>query len=255
MRYTGFAVTFLAAWFALDRLVTSPPTPLSALLAIVAAGLVLAVGELTVLHTPARDLIRVLGLTATNPRALFAAIVVGVGVLITYLGGAAVLGVELNLRANWLSVLIGLLLFHGIAEELVWRGFAFGYFRRRSTFRRAVASSMPLIALTHLPIVVSSGPLVGGLAMTSAAITCLPFAHLWERGDRTIWAAAIVHGLIGTWQLFERSYPLSFQLVILTASIVIPLAVFAFGDGYFGLSQPGITHRRYREPLARENST
>jgi hypothetical protein len=122
-------------------------------------------------------------------------------------------------------VLIGLLLFHGVAEELVWRGFAFGHLRRKFTFRRAVAGSMPLIAITHLPIVIGSGALVGGLAMTTAAITCLPLANLYERGGRTIWAAAILHGLIGTWQLFERSYPPSFQLVILAATMVVPLAV------------------------------
>lgn len=249
MRKTGFAVTFLAAWFALDRLATSPPTPFSALLAFAAAGVVLAIGELAVFHTPARNLIRTLGLNPTNGRALFAAAVVGAGVLVTYLGGAAALGVDLELRDNWPMVLVGLLLFHGVAEELVWRGLVFGHLRRQFTFRRAVAWSMPWIALTHLPIVVGSGWLVGGLAMTSAAITCLPLAHLWERGGRTIWAAAVLHGLIGTWQLFERSYPPTYQLVILTASIVVPLAAFAFGDRFFAPNLPGVTSRSGRPQL------
>lgn len=232
MRHFGFAVTFLVAWFALDRLATSPPAPLSALCAIAAAGLVLAVGEMTFFRSPARDLMRVLGLQRTNGHALLAAAVVGTGVLLTYLGGAALLRVDLVLRANWPSVLLGLLLFHGVAEELIWRGFVFGHLRRGSPFGRAVAGSMPFIAITHLPIVIESGALVGGLAMMSATITCLPLAHLYERGGRTIWAAALLHGLIGTWQLFERTYPPSFQLVIVTASILIPLGAFVFRDRF-----------------------
>lgn len=243
MRHLGFAIIFLASWFALDRLGTSPPAPLSALLAIAAAGLVLAVGELAVLRTPARDLPRILGLNRTNGRALLAAGVVGTGVLLAYLGGAALLQVDLTLRANWPSVLIGLLLFHGVAEELVWRGFVFGHLRRESTFRRAVAGSMPLIAITHLPIVIDSGALVGGLAMATAAITCLPLAHLYERAGQTIWAAAILHGLIGTWQLFERSYPPSFQLVILIATMVVPLAVIAFPDRFLAPMRSRLTGR------------
>jgi hypothetical protein len=32
-------------------------------------------------------------------------------------------------------------------------------------------------------------------------------SYLYERGSGTIWAPAIVHGLIGTWQVVERTYP------------------------------------------------
>ena len=67
----------------------------------------------------------------------------------------------------------------------------------------------------------------------TAATTCLPLAYLWERGGRTVWAPALLHGLIGSWQLFERTYPLRFSLVMLVASIVVPLLALLAGDRFF----------------------
>ena len=80
--------------------------------------------------------------------------------------------------------------------------------------------------------------------MLSAIVTCLPLAHLYDRGGRTIWAPAIVHGLIGTWQLFERTFPVEFSLLILVGSIVTPLAAFAFGDRFFGRAPASATNER-----------
>ena len=92
--------------------------------------------------------------------------------------------------------------------------------------------SVPLMALTHALIVLTNGLAVGLLAITTAATTCLPFAYLWERGGKTVWAPALLDGLIGSWQLFERSYPDRFSVVIPTSSIVIPMAVFLFRDAF-----------------------
>jgi hypothetical protein len=95
--------------------------------------------------------------------------------------------------------------------------------RQSHSFARAVWWSVPLIALTHMPIALTDGWLVGGLATLTAAITCWPFATLWERGGRTVWAPALLHALIGCWQLFERSYPIAFSVIVLVASISVPL--------------------------------
>jgi membrane protease YdiL (CAAX protease family) len=131
-------------------------------------------------------------------------------------------------------VLAASLLFHGFAEELVWRGFLFGHLRQSATFGGAVVRSMPLLALTHVPILLMSGVLVGALAVLTAIATCLPLAYLWERGGRTVWAPALLHGLIGTWQLFERTYPVTFSVVLLVAAIGVPLLALMFGDRFFG---------------------
>jgi membrane protease YdiL (CAAX protease family) len=178
-----------------------------------------------------------LGIGRPTRRALIAATLVGAAVVATFVDGAAVLGIELELRPNWPAVLVGALLFHGVAEEMVWRGYVYGHLRAGTSFRRAVRRSMPLIALTHVPIIVGNGLGVGALAVLSAIVTCLPFAYLYDRGGRTIWAPAIVHGLVGTWQLFERTYPLQYSLFVIVGSIVTPLAAFAFGDRFFRTTQ------------------
>lgn len=236
-RVGGFIATFLLAWLSLDQLVTSPPLPASALVSLAGAGLVLVVGELVVFGTSPRALAGSLGLGRPAARSVVAAVVVGLAVVAFYLVGAALLDIDVSLRSNWLSVLVGALLFHGLAEELAWRGFAFAHIRRGTTFWRAIGWSIPLIALTHVPIIASNGWGVGSLAVASAALTCIPLAHLWERSGGTAWSPAIVHGLIGTWQVFDRGYGAGFSLWILTGSIVVPFVVFLFGDRFFGCSR------------------
>lgn len=222
-RVAGFLVTFLAAWFALDQLVTSPPTLLSATASIAVAGGVVALGERLVFRTPAADVADRLGFRRPDPRAIAVAGAVGTLVVLTYLVGAAAMGVDLRVRPDWPVVALSALLFHGVAEELVWRGFAFAHLRRRTTFWRAVGWSIPLIALTHVPIIAGNGVVIGSLAVVSAAVTCLPFAHLWERSGRTVWGPATLHGLIGFWQLFERDYPDRYMVVVVVGSIFVPL--------------------------------
>jgi membrane protease YdiL (CAAX protease family) len=245
MNQVLFLATFLGAWFVLDRLVTSPPNLLSATAALAAATAVLVIGQRG-MGVAFRDFPRSLGLGRPVLRALVVAGFVGASVFLCLLLGAQIVGVQLELRENWPSVLLAAFIFHGLAEELVWRGFVFGHFRRSRTFWRAVAKSVPLIALTHVPIVFTNGLGIGLLATLTAAVTCLPFAYLWERGGGTIWAPALLHGLIDSWQLFERTYPDRYSAVILTVVIVVPMSVFLFRDGFFKAPFQFTVRRRLR---------
>lgn len=49
-------------------------------------------------------------------------------------------------------IALAALIFHGLAEEMVWRGYTFARLREGRTFWQAVWLSMPLITATHLPI-------------------------------------------------------------------------------------------------------
>jgi membrane protease YdiL (CAAX protease family) len=250
-RRVMFLATFLSAWFALDRLVTSPVVLSSATLALAASGSIVLVSERLATGLPLTELLRRSGLRRPVAKAAIAAVAVGGIVVATYLGGAAALGIDLAVRSNWPTVLGGALVFHGIAEELVWRGYVYGSFRRRATARRAIARSMPLIALTHVPIIIGNGLAIGSLAVLSAAVTCLPLAHLYDRGGRSIWPPAILHFLIGTWQLFERTYPVEFSMVVLLGSIVAPLATFLFGDRFFATGRDRSGRAPATAPAAR----
>jgi membrane protease YdiL (CAAX protease family) len=56
-------------------------------------------------------------------------------------------GRSATLREGWPLLLVGLLAFNGLAEELAWRAYAFGHLRRGRAFGRAVLLTMPLLAL------------------------------------------------------------------------------------------------------------
>ena len=49
-----------------------------------------------------------------------------------------------------------------------------------------------------------------------------------------------------SWQLFERPYPDRFSVVILTASIVVPMSVFLFRDRFFRAPSQVTVRQRLR---------
>ena len=87
---------------------------------------------------------------------------------------------------------------------------------------------MPLIAATHIPVIVTSGVLVGLAAMLVAAVTTLPFAHLYELGRGTVWAPALVHAGIDSFKLVELPAALTtFSLTLAAISLTVPLLALA----------------------------
>lgn len=140
--------------------------------------------------------------------------------LVTTLTGAAI-----TLKPGWPLLLVGIFAFHGLAEELVWRGYAFRRLRTGRSFRAAVLATMPLVAATHLPVIVSSGLTVGIAAMLVAAVTSLPLAHLFELGRGTVWAPAVVHTAIDSFKLVTMpdDARLTFSLALAGISLSVPL--------------------------------
>jgi membrane protease YdiL (CAAX protease family) len=169
--------------------------------------------------------LRDVGLGRPDGRAVLiaaglAALIQGVYPLVGVITGAT-----LTLKPGWPWLLLGIFAFHGLAEELVWRGYAFGRLRRGRSFGAAVVATMPLVAATHLPVIVTSGLTVGLAAMLVAAITSLPLAHLFEKGRNTIWAPAIVHTGIDTFKLvtIPDEARQVFSLTLAAISLAIPL--------------------------------
>lgn len=134
------------------------------------------------------------------------------------------------LRPNWIWLAIGLYAYHGLAEEIAWRGYAFRRLRAGRSFWGAVLWTMPLIAATHVPIVFASGPAIGVGAMAVAAVTTIPLAHLYELGGRTVWAPALVHAAIDSFKLvvIPASATASFSFLLIGVSLSVPLLAFVF---------------------------
>ena len=127
-----------------------------------------------------------IGLGRPTGAGLAAAAGVAVVCALGYVIFPPLTGLGLRTQDGWLGLLLGVFLFNGVAEELAWRGYVFGALRRGRSFWRAVLLAMPLLALTHVPIALSSGLVVGVAAMVVAAVTTLPLAQLYELGGRTV---------------------------------------------------------------------
>jgi membrane protease YdiL (CAAX protease family) len=168
--------------------------------------------------------LRALGFGRPGGRSLLVALVVSVPVLVV---PATVVGVSPELRPGWPWLLLGIFAFHGLAEEVVWRGYAYRRLRAGRSFGRAVVATMPLVAAAHLPIVVGSGLAVGAAALVVAAATAIPLAHLWELGRGTIWAPALLHTAIDAFKLvvLPPGSTLAFSLALAAVSATVPLLV------------------------------
>jgi membrane protease YdiL (CAAX protease family) len=172
---------------------------------------------------------RRLGLGRPGGRAVLLAAVLSMLVLLVHPLVAALTGAAPVLRPGWPWLLVGIFAFHGVAEELVWRGYAFRRLRAERSFGRAVAWTMPLVAATHIPIVLGSGTAVGAAAMLVAAVTSLPLAYLFETGRNTIWAPALVHTAIDSFKLVEvpTSALTTFSLTFAAVALIVPLLALA----------------------------
>lgn len=199
-------------------------------LLICAAVLLTGLGvEWALFKVPPAEALRRLGLGRPGSRALLAGAAIAALMRGAYPLTLAATGSAPQLKAEWPWLLIGVLAFHGVAEELVWRGYAFRRLRERSSFAGAVLRTRPLVAVTHLPIFVSSGAAVGLAALVVAAVTSLPLAYLVEKGRGTIWPAALVHAGIDSFKLVDvpEDLRVTFWLLLAALSIVVPLLVFA----------------------------
>lgn len=139
---------------------------------------------------------------------------VGFGVLWAVLAGLA----ELDATGRYgVAILATVLLAVLVVERLL------------GSFRAAVGLTMPLVAATHIPVLVTSGPVVGMAAIFVAAVTTLPLAHLCELGRGTIWAPALVHAGIDSVKLVElpAATLTTFSLILAAISVTVPLPVLA----------------------------
>jgi membrane protease YdiL (CAAX protease family) len=227
-------------------------------LAILAAVLVPA-GLLEFARTggPLTTVVRRLGFARRGGRALAIAAVASSVVLLVHPLTAAITDTPVRLRPQWLWLLIGLFAFHGLAEELVWRGFAFRRLREGRTFKTAVLWTMPLMAATHLPIILTLGWTVGLSAMLVAAVTSLPLSYLYETGGHTLWAPAMVHTAIDSFKLFvipTAALP-TFSALIIGASLFIPLLVLTVPRRFLATDGPAAVQTSLEAPRAAPRPT
>lgn len=223
--WVPFLIGFGLLWGTLALLGEWDATGRWGILILTVVVLVAVVVDRVAQRTPWRATIRHLGLGRPAWRAVALASVVSALVLLVFPITRIITGAELEVVIDWPWILIGLFAFHGLAEELVWRGYAFRRLRLGRSFSCTVLWTMPLVAAAHIPILLRSGPVVGIGALLVAAVTSVPLAYLYETGRGTIWAPALVHTAIDSFKLFvlPASAVLTFSLLLVMVSLAIPL--------------------------------
>ncbi|OXM69582.1 CPBP family intramembrane glutamic endopeptidase [Amycolatopsis vastitatis] len=248
--WARFLLGFLILWAVLAGTSAHDPTARwgpAILAAVVAASLGVSRG---LYRLSPREAVQALGLGRPARRSLAVAAVISVLVLLVWPTTALLTGASIPLRPDWPVVLVGILTLHGLAEELVWRGFVFRLLARGRSFWPAVCWSMPLIAVTHLPIVVTSGPAIGFGAMLVAAITSIALSRLYVMGGGTLWAPALLHTAIDSFKLvvLPAAAPAVYPFLIIGFSLVVPLLVLLVPPARRAAThqptQPDSAHRR-----------
>ena len=97
------------------------------------------------------------------------------------------------LNPDWLSILLGVILVNGLAEEFIHRAFVFGNLRREHSFAVAAGISAAIFAAQHLYLMISMGAVAGGASVVLALLLAFPLAFIYERGGNSLAGPAILH--------------------------------------------------------------
>lgn len=172
-----------------------------------------------------------IGFRKTTFRHVLPGILVSAGLLGMYPLISLLGKITIQTTADWYLNLAGLLLTGGLAEEILFRGFLFGELRKQMRFKKAVFRSALVFTGAHLllftyfpwPLALFSTILAAGLS--------LPFAYLFEQGQNSVWAPALVHATIRTVGMVfttgEAGLPLLSSWWILL-SLFVPWIILSF---------------------------
>jgi membrane protease YdiL (CAAX protease family) len=228
---TLFGAGFVLIWLVLDQTATRTGSLYGqAGLFVCGATVATAIAvEALLFRRPPRRALRELGYGVPALRALGAALTIGLLLLASLPLLAFLTGTSLALRADWWWLAPGLFAQHGLAEETLFRGYAFRHLRAGRAFWPAAALSLvPFVAIHVLLLAVLPLP----LALTSVLVAvafAFPAAYLFEGGRGTVWAPALLHFTAHLPKLAEpEGFTLPLQLAWSVAVLAVPYLVFAF---------------------------
>jgi membrane protease YdiL (CAAX protease family) len=226
-----FFAGFVLIWLVLDQTATRTGSLYGqAGLFVGAVTLAAAIAvELFLFRRPLRSAFRDLGYGRPAAPAMGAALLIGLVLLAGLPLLARLTETTLVLRANWWWFALGLFAQHGLAEETLFRGYAFRHLRAGRGFWSAAALSLvPFVAIHVLLLAVLPLP----LALTSVLVAvafAFPAAALFEGGRATVWAPAVLHFVAHLPKLAEPAgFTLPLQLAWSVAVLAVPFLAFAF---------------------------
>jgi membrane protease YdiL (CAAX protease family) len=149
--------------------------------------------EMLLFRKPIGAAARALGLGRPTVRGVIAATALGLLLLLVFPVFGALTVTRLALTARWGWLVPGLFAQAGVAEEVLLRGYLFRHLRDGRSFWRAAWAAAGPFAAVHLVLLLTVPWPVALAAIGVAVVLSFPLAYLFELGDRTIWAPAVLH--------------------------------------------------------------
>lgn len=174
---------------------------------------------------------RNLGLHSASLISLLPGIYISLALLLSYPLLSLLLGAELRLHEDWLLNLAGLCLTAGLAEEMLFRGFLFRHLREQMTYKKAALVSLLIFSAAHLVMFTYMEWSIAFTSTLLAVFMSVPLAYLFEHGDNTVWAPAMVHTTVRTIGLVVTTSEEPFMPLALTwmaACMLVPYLVLLF---------------------------
>jgi membrane protease YdiL (CAAX protease family) len=234
---TGFVLLFLL----LDRtplLLTSRDPTVGFLVASVALVIAAICLDMVLFRRTLPSAWRNLGLGRPDARTLVVTTLIGMLTMGFFPIFSWVTGASFALPEGWLWILTGLFAVHGIAEEVLFRGFAFHNLRVGRPFGRAALLSLLLFAIAHLYLFTYM-PLALALFATFLSLaSAYPLAYLFERSNNTIWAPAVLHTQVHAISFFvvPEAFVTTTAIAWMIVWSVSVLLIYAFRERLFGYS-------------------
>jgi membrane protease YdiL (CAAX protease family) len=183
-----------------------------------------------------------LGFGRPAPRAILVAFIIAVIMLVFFPVFSLSTGAQITLKSDWLWILLAIIVLNGIGEETLFRGYVFGGLRReaRMSFRQAGFISMIIFAAVHLLLFIGNPFFVGFFGTLIAVAAAFPMAHLFERGNNTIWAPVVLHVATHAIRLVDipEPYYLTAVGIWLVMQIGMMFLVYAFLGNLLKYKEP-----------------
>lgn len=177
-----------------------------------------------------------LGFGRPDVRTLVVTALIGVLIMGFFPVFSQITGASFNLPERWFWVLTGLFALHGVAEEVLFRGFAFHNLRVGRSFRRAGSLSLLLFAIAHLYLFTYMPPALALFATFLSLASAYPLAYLFERCNNTIWAPAVLHTQVHAVSFFvvPEAFIMTTAIAWMLVWSVSALLIYAFRKHLFG---------------------
>lgn len=194
---TGYLILY-GVFELMAKLTGDTILPRNALLITICVLAAAVIVELVFFKSKFSELVKVLGLGKPGAKAIIASLVITLSLFLCYPLITLITGYKFIIPDNWLILALGVFALHGIAEEVLYRGFLFRRLREGRSFWNAAWIAVVFFTIAHIPILINQGLLVGGMAVLLSVVSSIPFSYLYEKGNNSIWAPAIVHAAIDT---------------------------------------------------------